>query len=92
MKNKFIRMVVIAVMTLGLLLLSIFFIQIVFYRFPSEAEFIEHFQPDSSTPVIIDNTQGDIGFFGIKIGEEEQFFVEICEQWIFPGSTYKWDH
>ena len=84
-------MVVITVTTLGLVLPSIFFIQIVFYRFPSEAEFIEHFQPDSSTPVIIDNTQGDVGLFGVKIGEEEQFFIEICEQWIFTGSAYKWD-
>jgi hypothetical protein len=41
--------------------------------------------------VIIDNTQGDIGFIGIKIREEEQFFVEICEQWVFPGSKYRWE-
>jgi hypothetical protein len=60
-------------------------------RGPTIAEVEAHFaELANGRAITVDSEQSDIGYFGVKIDGEEQFFVETSEQWVFPGSPYDW--
>lgn len=60
-------------------------------RGPTIAEVESHFaELANGRSITVDSEQGDIGYFGVKIDGEEQFFVETTEQWVFPGRSYDW--
>jgi hypothetical protein len=64
------------------------------YRRPSEAEFIQRFQITPITSLTIDRKQGDVGMFGITAHSpsgDEQFWIEVGPQWIWPWQSYDWE-
>jgi hypothetical protein len=69
----------------------LFLVWITCNRGPSESEIKSHYADEANgRKITIDSTQGDIGYFGIQIDGEEQFFIETFSQWVLPGAAYDW--
>lgn len=76
-----------------LLCIAGFFFWVAFHRTPSEAEIIQRFQIPPIRSLTIDNTQADVGMFGIithSPSGDEQFWIEAAPQWIWPWQSYDW--
>jgi hypothetical protein len=63
---------------------------LLFHRYPTEGEIKQRFGKSDSTEFVINSTQADIGYFGIRIGDQDEFFIETYKQWVWPGSKYNW--
>jgi hypothetical protein len=64
-----------------------------FHRYPTEEEFIQRFQIPPISSLTIDNTQGDIGMFGVTTHSpsgDDQFWIELAPEWVWPWDTYDW--
>ena len=58
-------------------------------RYPNEKEIRDLFADESAgRTMVVDSDQGEIGLFGISIGDDEKFFLEAIPKWVFPWEDY----